>query len=297
MVDEDEFEAPSEGAEEDASDSDIFGEGTLPDVDELGDEDEPAPEPDTEGDAETVGPVSDTGPQPSGEAGAGEGDEEEGSGSYRSFEDIRDEVEEKPIDASGTAPEPETPAEPEAPEAEGEDISDEFSSTFDDLDDETAEMDFSGAFEDPSDTASADAPPPDDPTPSDRSPTGDVSEPDVDASDDEEDDLERAMRSLFPVLPDEEELDEPVDEAPDAGAAAGTPDEPPTGTERTGEEETDEPDPHSTGSQFEAIKEDVQKRQAEKDEEEKKRSRSTEDEEEASTEEIEKIWSILEDME
>ena len=61
----------------------------------------------------------------------------------------------------------------------------------------------------------------------------------------------------------------------------------------------DDTDPHSTGSQFEAIKEDVQKRQAEQDEDEKKqkRSRSKEDEEEASTEEIEKIWSILEDME
>jgi hypothetical protein len=60
----------------------------------------------------------------------------------------------------------------------------------------------------------------------------------------------------------------------------------------------DEEETPPTG-QFEAIKEDVKKRQAEKDEdeEEEKRSRSKEDEEEASTEEIEKIWSILEDME
>jgi hypothetical protein len=104
------------------------------------------------------------------------------------------------------------------------------------------------------------------------------------------------MRSLFPVLPDEPEAEEDADaEASPSADAEASPTADATDDAPASDEDEERP---ATGShQFDAIKEDAQRRakdeEAETDED---RSRS-DDDEEASTEEIEKIWSILEDME
>lgn len=225
-----------------------------------------------------------------------ERDEDEGSGSYRSFDDIREEVGED--EAEGGATEPAAGGETET--------SGDFSSAFDDLDDETGEMDFSGVFDDSSEDDAGPKAQADEASAVDVGTVPATGEAEVeeepeaeeDVSEEEKDDLERAMRSLFPVLPDEEEVDEGAAGIADEDVPSG--DTAPATDTPSGQGEEDTEDEGPSESQFEAIKEDVQKRKSEQEEETDEageRSTSATDEEEASTEEIEKIWSILEDME
>ena len=127
--------------------------------------------------------------------------------------------------------------------------------------------------------------------------------------DDDDDDLERAMRSLFPVLEQTAGGDKqksPSEQQKTSSQQSAQPD--PEPADPVDAEADDGPvtaldtevasAPRPSESQFEAIKRDVQKREAKQQssKKKKKKSRRTEDEDEASTEEIEKIWSILEDM-
>jgi hypothetical protein len=174
---------------------------------------------------------------------------------------------------------------------------DDLSDTFDDIDDETVEMDFSSAFEDPDEGGGSSRERSaqesneewslDDPASSLPS-EADLSSGAASPSEAEEDDLERAMQSLFPVLPDER-----------AGEATG--DDDADAADTGGEPAGDEGDRSPSEAQFDAIKEDVQPsgddRSDDQQSNDKKRKQSRSSDEEASTEEIEKIWSILEDME
>jgi len=142
------------------------------------------------------------------------------------------------------------------------------------------------------------------------SPLEDASLKEVEASDD---DLERAMRSLFPVLSEGEKEASGQDQDPgeamgaaqtamDAARASSEP------QDASSAPESESPTSESqgatdSGTQFDAIKQDVQNREREKTGETSPDSSSTsasqkkkKSDDEASTEEIEKIWSILEDM-
>jgi hypothetical protein len=122
---------------------------------------------------------------------------------------------------------------------------------------------------------------------------------DVASTDEDDDDLERAMRSLFPVL-EQGKGDAAAADAGERGTSEGAEADSPEPSEATS------PPASESGTQFDAIKQDVQSQaQAQTSEsapaseqeepgasEKKKKKRD----DEASTEEIEKIWSILEDM-
>ena len=237
-----------------------------------------------------------------------------------------------------------------AEQASGE--GDESGETSDDTESEFAAI-FSelGLDEDaPSDSAPADPTSTLDPNPTDTS-TGDVdfasafggsevddtpvrSEPVTDVPDGsgapevdvEDDDLERAMRSLFPELPgqtadardsDVERADgaEPADasaastgssstgSSSTGSSSAASPASEPSGTpvDATPTSETPTSETPESGTSFDAIKEDVQGQALAKTSDSEPEDSDTQSSKkrqsgEASTEEIEKIWSILEDM-
>ena len=133
---------------------------------------------------------------------------------------------------------------------------------------------------------------------SDQPSLEDASVDQVEAGDD---DLERAMRSLFPVLSGGEEASSQASE-PSTGAAQAATDA--AAEPSSGSAPQTTPSATESGTQFDAIKQDVedQARQKTSDTSPESASESKDAkakkkrDDEASTEEIEKIWSILEDM-
>jgi DivIVA domain-containing protein len=151
--------------------------------------------------------------------------------------------------------------------------------TADDTSDEPATTDFASMFEGSEDE------------PDDAVGAFDIPEPEAEEANDDDgnDDLERAMRSLFPVL---------EEKAGGTRASSSSPSSTSSSSEEADTSALDTRTSRPSESQFEAIKRDVQQRESKQKEasSSKNKSKRTEDEDEASTEEIEKIWSILEDM-